>query len=164
VQLTSQVDKVQNRASQVQQDNTEQQPVVALLTKSMVDMQTRLDRAQQDFTEQQEVVNDLSQHISELQKSLDHTGMEESQQQTVISRLTDQLNSIVTEDPSILLENINGIGPAEVAKLKAAGIGSVKDLALSTPDQIEAALKPPLWKRPDYDRWIRSARILARKH
>ena len=72
------------------------------------------------------------------------------------------MNTLLTEDESILLENINGLTPADAARLKASGINSIKALAFSTPVQLEAALKPPPWRKPDFEKWIRYARILAR--
>ncbi|MCL5995879.1 MAG: helix-hairpin-helix domain-containing protein, partial [Chloroflexi bacterium] len=146
------------------QETVEHQPIVTQLTKQVSDMQSDLAQAHEESGEHQSVIKQLTQQITKLEASLDQAYRESQEQQSTIAQLTDQLNAILTEDESILLENINGLGAADILRLKAAGISSVRDLARATPAQIETVLKPPLWRRPDYEKWIRYARILARAH
>jgi predicted flap endonuclease-1-like 5' DNA nuclease len=65
-------------------------------------------------------------------------------------------------DESLPLESIKGIGAGYAARLREAGIETVRDLAHSTPDQLDAIVKAPKWRQPDYAGWIRYARLLAR--
>jgi predicted flap endonuclease-1-like 5' DNA nuclease len=62
----------------------------------------------------------------------------------------------------LTLENIKGIGVGYAARLRAAGITNVRDLANSTQAQLETIIKAPKWRQPDYEDWIRTARLMVR--
>jgi predicted flap endonuclease-1-like 5' DNA nuclease len=62
----------------------------------------------------------------------------------------------------LILENIKGIGVGYAARLRAAGVTNVRDLANSTHAQLEAIIKAPKWRQPDYDDWVRTARLMVR--
>jgi chromosome segregation ATPase len=160
--LSNQVQRMQSYLDQVQRDASDSQPVVTQLTSQISRMQAELDAAQREADEHQQLSLQLTAQMKELQLTLEQTQDEAHQQATLIQHLTEQLNGVLLEDESVLLENINGITPTDVTRLKAAGIGSVRDLAKSTPAQLQSALKPPPLRRPDYEKWIRYARILAR--
>jgi len=58
------------------------------------------------------------------------------------------------------LERIKGIGPIFARKLSTSQIYTVSQLAHSTPDTLEAIVKAPPWRRPDYAHWIQQAQVL----
>jgi division protein CdvB (Snf7/Vps24/ESCRT-III family) len=132
------------------------------LSQQVADLQNSMDLKQRENEEQLETIKRLTTQVETMNSSLEQSTHEAEEQQKSIRDLTEQMHTIVTEDGSLLLENINGLTSADAARLKAAGIGSVKALAFATPAQVEAALKPPPWRKPDYDKWIRYARILSR--
>ncbi|MCL5994695.1 MAG: hypothetical protein M1546_01415, partial [Chloroflexi bacterium] len=65
-------------------------------------------------------------------------------------------------EEAMSLEMIKGIGSGYAARLQAAGITTIRDLANATPGQLEAIIKAPKWRQPDYTTWIRSARMIVR--
>lgn len=64
--------------------------------------------------------------------------------------------------PATLAE-IAGIGPQIEAELRRAGIHTYSDLAARTPDELQALLDPPKWRRLDFEGWIHQARQLAQE-
>ena len=62
----------------------------------------------------------------------------------------------------LTLENVKGIGTGYAARLRAAGIATVRDLANCTPEQLDAIVHAPRWRQPDYGDWIRTARLMVR--
>ncbi len=59
------------------------------------------------------------------------------------------------------LADITGIGPKLEDELRRAGIYSFDDLARRTPDDLQALLNPPKWRKLDFEGWIAQARRLA---
>ena len=45
--------------------------------------------------------------------------------------------------------------------LTKGGISSVADLANASVDQVDAVIRAPRWRKPDYADWIRQAREVA---
>ena len=56
------------------------------------------------------------------------------------------------------LQAIKGIGVMYALTLTKSGIASVSDLANASVDQIDAMIRAPRWRKPDYADWIRQAR------
>lgn len=56
------------------------------------------------------------------------------------------------------LQAINGIGVMYALTLTKGGISAVADLASASVDQIDAIIRAPRWRKPDYADWIRQAR------
>ena len=73
-----------------------------------------------------------------------------------------QAPDAVAPGEAFTLENIKGIGAGYAARLRAAGVTSVRDLANSTRPQLESIIKAPKWRQPDYEDWIRTARMWVR--
>lgn len=61
------------------------------------------------------------------------------------------------------LQEIKGIGPKTAEKLLAGGIQTFSHLAAATPEQLDAIVQAPDWRKPDYAGWIEQARNLAPK-
>ncbi|HQY25120.1 MAG TPA: helix-hairpin-helix domain-containing protein [Thermoflexales bacterium] len=59
------------------------------------------------------------------------------------------------------LQAINGIGVMYALTLTKGGISSVADLANASVDQVDAVIRAPRWRKPDYADWIRQAREVA---
>ena len=57
---------------------------------------------------------------------------------------------------------INGIGPKLQDDLRRHGIHSYAELARCTPDELRRLLKPPKWRRLDFEGWIAEAQARAR--
>jgi predicted flap endonuclease-1-like 5' DNA nuclease len=68
----------------------------------------------------------------------------------------------IASNDVLTLENIKGIGVGYAARLRAAGVTNVRDLANSTQTQLETIIKAPKWRQPDYEDWIRTARLMVR--
>jgi polyhydroxyalkanoate synthase subunit PhaC len=66
------------------------------------------------------------------------------------------------EGELLALEAVKGIGASYAARLREAGIQSIGDLADATPADLDAIIKAPKWRQPDYASWIRYARMLTR--
>jgi predicted flap endonuclease-1-like 5' DNA nuclease/predicted nucleic acid-binding Zn-ribbon protein len=56
------------------------------------------------------------------------------------------------------LQAIKGIGVMYALTLTKNGITTVADLASASVDQIDAVIRAPRWRKPDYADWIRQAR------
>jgi len=56
------------------------------------------------------------------------------------------------------LQAIKGIGVMYALKLTKNGINTPADLSATTVDQLEAIIRAPRWRKPDYADWIRQAR------
>ncbi len=54
---------------------------------------------------------------------------------------------------------IRGIGPKFANLLAAAGITTFAALAAATPEQLQEAINPPAWQKPDYAGWIAEAKV-----
>ena len=54
---------------------------------------------------------------------------------------------------------IRGIGPKFANLLAAAGITTFAALAAATPEQLQEAINPPTWQKPDYAGWIAEAKV-----
>jgi predicted flap endonuclease-1-like 5' DNA nuclease len=59
------------------------------------------------------------------------------------------------------LEEIIGIGPTIARRLRLAGIKTYKQIAESTPDQLEEIARLPDWRKSNFKAWIEQARKLA---
>lgn len=64
--------------------------------------------------------------------------------------------------PATLAE-IPGIGGKIEETLRRAGIHTYSDLAARTPDELQALLDPPKWRKLDFEDWIAQARRLAQE-
>lgn len=62
----------------------------------------------------------------------------------------------------IELERIKGIGPTFARILCSQQIDTISQLANSTPEALDAIVKAPPWRRPDYAHWIQQAHALLR--
>jgi predicted flap endonuclease-1-like 5' DNA nuclease len=70
--------------------------------------------------------------------------------------------SLPESEESLSLEMVKGIGSGYATRLRAAGVQSIRDLANTTPGQLEAIINAPKWRQPDYASWIRAARMFVR--
>lgn len=61
------------------------------------------------------------------------------------------------------LAAIDGIGPTVEAALREAGIHTYADLAARKPEDLQALLDPPRWRRLDFEGWISRARQLSQE-
>jgi predicted flap endonuclease-1-like 5' DNA nuclease len=93
-----------------------------------------------------------------LQKATD------TEQSLLVAEPPEPLNDDASAAPDgvLTLENIKGIGVGYAARLRASGITNVRDLANSTRAQLETIIKAPKWRQPDYEDWIRTARLMVR--
>jgi predicted flap endonuclease-1-like 5' DNA nuclease len=93
-----------------------------------------------------------------LQKAAD------AKQSLLIAEPPEPVSDDASEAPDgvLTLENIKGIGVGYAARLRASGITNVRDLANSTRAQLETIIKAPKWRQPDYEDWIRTARLMVR--
>ncbi len=66
-----------------------------------------------------------------------------------------------TPPPADALEEIIGIGPTIARRLRLAGIKTYKQIAESTPDQLEEVARLPDWRKSNFKAWIEQARKLA---
>lgn len=64
--------------------------------------------------------------------------------------------------PATLAE-IDGIGPAVEDALRQAGIHTYTDLAARRPEELQALLDPPKWRKVDFEAWITRARQLSQE-
>ena len=93
-----------------------------------------------------------------LQKATD------TKQSLLMAEPPEPLNDDASAAPDgvLTLENIKGIGVGYAARLRTSGITNVRDLANSTRAQLETIIKAPKWRQPDYEDWIRTARLMVR--
>ena len=63
--------------------------------------------------------------------------------------------------PADALEEIIGIGPTIARRLRLAGIKTYRQIAESTPDQLEEIARLPDWRKSNFKAWIEQARKLA---
>ncbi|MCU0502942.1 MAG: DUF4332 domain-containing protein [Anaerolineae bacterium] len=54
---------------------------------------------------------------------------------------------------------IRGVGPKFANLLAAAGITTFAALAAATPEELQEAIDPPTWQKPDYAGWIAEAKV-----
>lgn len=66
-----------------------------------------------------------------------------------------------TPQPADTLEEIIGIGPTIARRLRLAGIKTYRQIADSTPDQLEEIARLPDWRKSNFKAWIEQARKLA---
>ena len=59
------------------------------------------------------------------------------------------------------LQGIKGVGVVYAVRLGQNGISNVGDLANATPDQLDAIIKAPRWRKPNYAEWITQAKRVA---
>ncbi len=59
------------------------------------------------------------------------------------------------------LTRIQGIGPRFAEILNEAGIRHYSDLAAMSPDDLQAIVQAPAWRKVDYVSWITQAQVLA---
>lgn len=59
------------------------------------------------------------------------------------------------------LQAIKGIGVMYALTLTKNGLSTVADLANASVDQVDAVIRAPRWRKPDYADWIRQAREVA---
>ncbi len=59
------------------------------------------------------------------------------------------------------LQGIKGVGVVYAVRLGQNGITNVGDLASATPDQLDAIIKAPRWRKPNYAEWITQAKRVA---
>jgi predicted flap endonuclease-1-like 5' DNA nuclease len=85
------------------------------------------------------------------------------------ARLTAKLNDVEKRfahyklhHPATLAEII-GIGPKIEEELRRAGIHTYHDLAQRTPEDLQALLNPPRWRKLDFEGWIAQAQQLAQQ-
>ena len=71
------------------------------------------------------------------------------------------ISAPATTPPPDALEEIIGIGPTIARRLRLAGIKTYKQIAESTPDQLEEIARLPDWRKSNFKAWIEQARKLA---
>ena len=59
------------------------------------------------------------------------------------------------------LTRLEGIGPAYATRLRAAGITTYAQLAVTDEGTLAEIIGAPAWRRPNYDEWIAQARLAA---
>jgi predicted flap endonuclease-1-like 5' DNA nuclease len=69
----------------------------------------------------------------------------------------DEIQKLIVDDLTV----IRGIGPVYLKKLRAAGLRRYQDLAQASPQELDAILQAPRWRRPDYIHWIEQAKQLV---
>jgi predicted flap endonuclease-1-like 5' DNA nuclease len=87
---------------------------------------------------------------------------ENAQLKSHLSDLEKRFAHYKTGHPATLADII-GIGPKIEDELRRAGIHTYHDLAQRTPEDLQALLNPPRWRKLDFADWISQARQLAQQ-
>jgi predicted flap endonuclease-1-like 5' DNA nuclease len=170
LRLTAELESVKHEIKAAESVTVDQQAIVVELKDQQAELQARLLEAQQLAETRQAAVDTLERENAELRARLEAPPAVEPL--TVPGR---QL-SFATETelappatklrrksiPADDLEIINGIGPVFAKKLIRGGVRTFQQLAGATPDQLEAIIKAPEWRTPDYAFWIKQAKKLAK--
>jgi hypothetical protein len=61
----------------------------------------------------------------------------------------------------VVMAKFPGLTRDVAGKLMAAGIRTVDDLRAASPERLRDMVKAPFFKRPDFESWIRQARVMS---
>ena len=111
------------------------------------------------------------QRLEQMQAQLDSilerlpSAMAASVPSTDMTATAPEPDTIGLPEPAdeLRLEDVKGIGANYAQRLRAAGIETMSELAVATPDQLDAIIKAPAFRKPDYAGWINTAQKMMSK-